>query len=200
MLKRGTMQSIYGAVKNKALADFLKSSLQRMPPMDISDVGYDLFLINGKKELSLPAKPGETILLRIVNASAGTYFYLQFAGDYLKVVSADGQDVEPFDIKRILIAIAETYDVTVVVSDKGSFEFKATAQDGSGSAAAFLGEGEKVFAPDIPKPDLYRMHGGPDMEMDMTDMNMEMEEHMRMMSDMDKMAIERPLPPYEHLR
>ncbi|MBI5205133.1 MAG: multicopper oxidase domain-containing protein [Nitrospirae bacterium] len=200
MLKRGTMQSIYGAVKNKALADLLKSSLQRMPPMDISDVGYDLFLINGKKELSLPAKPGETILLRIVNASAGTYFYLQFAGDYLKVVSADGQDVEPFDIERILIAIAETYDVTVVVSDKGSFEFRATAQDGSGSISAFIGEGEHIFAPDIPKPDLYRMHGGHDMEMDMTDMNMGMEEHMRMMRETGKPANERPLPPYEHLR
>lgn len=199
MLKRGTMQSIYGAVKNKALADFLKSSLQRMPPMDISDVGYDLFLINGKKELSLPAKPGETILLRIVNASAGTYFYLQFAGDYLKVVSADGQDVEPFDIERILIAIAETYDVTVVVSDKGSFEFRATAQDGSGSAAAFIGEGEKVFAPDIPKPDLYRMHtAGHEMGMDMS---MDMQKHdMHKMQDMGMTADIRPLPPYEHLR
>lgn len=202
MLKRGTMQSIYGAVKNKALADFLKSSLQRMPPMDISDVGYDLFLMNGKKELHLPAKPGETILLRIINASAGTYFYLQYADGSMTVVSADGQDVETFDINRILIAIAETYDVTVVVSDKGSFEFNATAQDGSGSASAFIGEGERVFAPDMPSPDLYRMHGGHEMGMDMNmDMRMDMQKHdMPKMHDMGMAADKRPMPPYEHLR
>jgi FtsP/CotA-like multicopper oxidase with cupredoxin domain len=199
LLKRGTMQSIYGAVKNKALADVFNRSLDRMPPMDISDVGYDLFLINGQKELFIPAKPGETLLLRIINASAGTYFYLQFAGDYMKVVSADGQNVEPFDIERILIAIAETYDVLVTVSDQGSFEFKATAQDGSGSVSAFIGEGERVLAPTIPKPDLYRMHGGHEsMKMDM---GMDMKNHdMHMMHDMSKMGNERPLPPYEHLR
>jgi FtsP/CotA-like multicopper oxidase with cupredoxin domain len=166
--------------------------------MDISDVGYDLFLINGQKELSVPAKPGETILFRIINASAGTYFYLQFAGDYMKVLSVDGQDVGPFDIDRILIAIAETYDVTVVVSDKGSFEFRATAQDGSGSVSAFVGEGEKVFTPDIPKPDLYRMHTAGHESMDMS---MDMQKHdMHKMDDMGMTADKRPLPPYEHLR
>lgn len=74
MLKRGAMRSIYGAFQKGALADVFKRSLDRMPPMDISDVGYDLFLINGQKELSLPAKPGEDILLRIINAAAGIIF------------------------------------------------------------------------------------------------------------------------------
>ncbi|MBI5074517.1 MAG: multicopper oxidase domain-containing protein [Nitrospirae bacterium] len=198
MLKRGTMQSIYGAMKNRALPDVLKRSLDRMPPMDISDVGYDMFLVNGEKELHLPAKPGETLLLRIINASAGTYFYLQYADGSMTVVSADGQDVEPFDINRILIAIAETYDVTVVVSDNGSFEFRATAQDGSGSVSAFIGEGKRVSAPDMSKPDLYRMHGGHETGMDM---GMAAEKHdMQMMHDMGQKADARPMPPYEHLR
>jgi len=192
MLKRGTIQSIYDAYKKGALTDVLKRSLDRMPPMDVSDVGYDLFLVNGKKEWALPAKPGEKILLRIINAAAGTYFYFQFAGGPIKVISADGQDVEPVDLDRILIAIAETYDVIVTVSDKRSFELKATAQDGSGNVSAFIGEGERVFTPDIPKPDLYRMHGaGPDG----MDMNMEMGKH-----DMGKKAEARPLPPYPYLR
>ncbi|MBI5740560.1 MAG: multicopper oxidase domain-containing protein [Nitrospirae bacterium] len=202
MLKRGSVQSIYDAFRRGALPDVLKRSLERMPPMDISDVGYDLFLINGKKEAVLPAKPGEDVLLRIINASAGTYFYLQFAGGYLKVSSADGQDVKPFDIDRTLIAIAETYDVIVTVPDKGSFELRATAQDGSGSTSAFIGEGDRVFAPDVPKPDLYRMHGAgyEGMNMDM-DMKMGMEGHdMHMMHDVGRKPDERPLPPYPYLR
>ncbi len=197
MLKRGTIQSIYGAIKNRSLNDVFRRSLDRMPPMDISDVGYDLFLINGKKELTLPAKPGETVLLRIINASAATYFYLQYADGPMTVVSSDGQDVEPVDIDRILLAIAETYDVLVTVSDKGSFELRATAQDGSGSTSAFIGEGESVLAPDIPKPDLYRMHGAGHDGMEM-DVNMNMETHD--MHDMGKKADERPLPPYPYLR
>ncbi|RJQ17701.1 MAG: copper oxidase [Nitrospiraceae bacterium] len=199
MLKRGTMQSIYDAYKKGALIDVLKRSLDRMPPMDVSDVGYDLFLLNGKKELTLQAKPGEKILLRIINAAAGSYFYLQYAGGPMTVISADGQDVEPVDLDRILIAIAETYDV-IVASDKGSFEFKATAQDGSGSTSAFIGEGERLFAPDIPKPDLYRMHGGGHEGMN-TKMDMDMKGHdMPMMHDMGKQAEARPLPPYQYLR
>jgi len=200
MLKRGTIQSIYGAVRQGALADVFKRSLDRMPPMDISDVGYDLFLINGKRELTLPVKLGEEILLRIINASAGTYFYLQFADGNMRVVSADGQDVEPVDLDRILIAIAETYDVIVTVSDEGSFELRATAQDGSGSASAFIGEGERVFAPDIPKPDLYRMNGAGHEGMNMN-MSMDMEKHdMHTMHDMGEKTDERPLPPYPYLR
>ncbi|RJQ53365.1 MAG: copper oxidase, partial [Nitrospiraceae bacterium] len=186
MLKRGTVQSIYDAYKKGALTDVFRRSLDRMPPMDVSDVGYDLFLLNGKKELNIQAKPGEKILLRIINAAAGAYFYLQYAGGPMAVVSADGQDVEPVDLDRVLIAIAETYDVVVTVSDKGSLEFKAAAQDGSGSASAFIGEGERVFAPDIPKPDLYRMHGAGNAGMDMGDHDMHM--------------MPRPLPPYKHLR
>ncbi len=91
----------------------------QMPPMDISDVGYDLFLIDGQKELFIPAKPGETLLFRIINASAKTYFYLQFASGKMKVVAADELDVEPFDIESILVAIAKTYDVIITVPDKG---------------------------------------------------------------------------------
>jgi FtsP/CotA-like multicopper oxidase with cupredoxin domain len=200
MLKRGTTQSIYDAYKKGALTDVFKRSLDRMPPMDVSDVGYDLFFVNGKNELSFPAKPGEKVLLRIINAAAGTYFYIQYADGHMTVVSADGQDVEPVDLDRVLIAIAETYDVIVTASDKGSLEFKATAQDGSGSTSAFIGEGEQVFAPDIPKPDLYRMHGAGTEGMDMN-MKMDMESHdMPMMHDMDKKTDERPLPPYPYLR
>ena len=61
-----------------AVKDMFQRWVDRMPPMDISDVAYDSFLINGKTESEYAAEPGETIRLRIINASASTYFYLQF--------------------------------------------------------------------------------------------------------------------------
>ena len=47
--KKGSLQSLVGAVKDGALTDVFKRSLMRMPPMDVSDVAYDAFLANGKK-------------------------------------------------------------------------------------------------------------------------------------------------------
>ena len=165
-LKKGSIQSVYGMIQNNAVIDALKRSLMRMPPMDLSDVAYDAFLINGKEESFLAAHPGEKIRLRVINASASTYFYLQYAREPMQVISADGIDVQPVDLDPVLIAIAETYDVLVTIPESGgAIEFRATAQDGSGSASVFLGDGEKIEAQDIPKPNLYKMDHGHDMAM-----------------------------------
>ena len=43
-LKKGAMQSLFGATKEGALINVAKRSLMRMPPMDISDIAYDAFL------------------------------------------------------------------------------------------------------------------------------------------------------------
>ena len=198
-LKKGAMQSLAGAIEADALTDVWNRALQRMPPMDISDVGYDLFLVNGRPETELEAAPGETVRLRIVNASASTYFYLQFAGGPLKIVAADGPDVQPADEDRLLIAIAETYDVLVTLPHgERSWEFRATAQDGSGSASAFLGRGRRVPAPDVPRPDLYRMHSGHgDMAMDMSGGH-EREAKPQSGADMPAMTPPPPSPAHDH--
>lgn len=157
-LKKGAMQSVMGAIKNDALKDHINRAKIRMPQMDISDVAYDAFLINGKEESELKAEPGETVKLRLVNTAASTYFYVEFADSPMIIVAADGLNVEPIFKQRILIAMGETYDAIVVVPAQGSHEFRATAQDGSGHSSLFIGEGEKFYAPDVPKPNLYKMH------------------------------------------
>lgn len=160
-LRKGSIQSLVGAFQMGALAETFQRSLMRMPPMDISDVAYDSFLINGKPEGKLPANPGETVRLRIINAGASSYFYLQFAGGGMNLVAADGLDIKPVVLDRFLIAIAETYDVLVTIPDDGgSFEFRATAQDGSGQASIFLGSGERQHASDVRPPNPYVMAHG----------------------------------------
>ena len=155
-IERGTNQHLFGAIRSGRLLDFLRREWASMPDNDISDVAYDRFLANGRGDLRLAAEPGETVKLRIVNAGAASYFYLQFAGGPMTVVAADGQDVEPVEHDRLLMAIAETYDVLVTVPDEGAFEFRATAQDGSGHVTTVVGSGDLVPAPDVPAPDYYR--------------------------------------------
>ncbi len=190
--KKNTLQSVWGAMQSGAIRPYLMRSWNRMPAMDISDVAYERFLANGEPEYIIPAQPGETVRLRLVNAAAATYFYLQFAGGPMQVVASDGIAVEPVQINRFLMSIAETYDVILTVPESGTYEFRATAQDGTGFTSVFIGTGERKQAPDVPKPDYYRMSmsgGGMDHS------------KMAMKGKMSSTHMEqRPMAPYDKLK
>ena len=156
-IRKGNMQSIWGAHKAGALGEYFSREWSRMPPMDISDVAYDAFWANGKKRMPLESKGGDRVKLRLINAGAPTYFYVHSATGPLTIVAADGQNVEPVQVKRLLMGMGETYDVIVTLPASGRYEVRATAQDGSGHASIFLGAGAEHLAKNIPKPDLYSM-------------------------------------------
>lgn len=155
--RKGTAQSLVGAYQAGKLDEYLGQQKKLVPPMDLSDVAFDAFLMNGQRRLRLAGKPGQTTRLRLINAAAATYFYLDAATGPLKVVAADGQDVVPFDQKRLLIGPAETYDIMVTTPATGSWELRATAQDGSGAVSAWLGEGPEQAAKSPPMPGRYGM-------------------------------------------
>ncbi|MFA7059561.1 MAG: multicopper oxidase domain-containing protein, partial [Pedobacter sp.] len=159
-LRKGSAQSVLGATRLGMLDAYFSRELQRMPPMDLSDVYYDRFLLNSASQQFIAAKPGEKIRLRVIAGSASTFFYLQFAGGPLQVIAADGLPVQPFDEPRLLIGVAETYDVIITMPTEGSYEFRATAHDGSGQASLWIGAGARHAAPDIPYANLYSTMGG----------------------------------------
>lgn len=162
-LKKDSVQSWAKVLANGSEAVKLRFNnvLNRMGPMDLSDIGYDAFLINGKQSVSLNhAKPGTKIRLRLINAAASSYFILEYSGGPMKVIEADGMKVVPFTKQRIRIAMAETYDVIVTVPDNKTYEFRASAEDGTGYATAHIGHGELIPAPTFPKPNLVLMNHG----------------------------------------
>ncbi|MEP3211831.1 MAG: multicopper oxidase domain-containing protein [Luteolibacter sp.] len=155
-VEKRASQTVLGSIKTGKFKEFWKREAMRMPPMDLADVAYDAFLLNGKQSSELKAKPGETVRLRVIDGSATSYFHLQYAGGPLTIVTADGQPVEPLKMdKPLLIGVAETYDVIVKVPAAGAYEFRATAHDGSGHSSLWIGSGERHAAPDMPKPYLY---------------------------------------------
>lgn len=156
-VKKGTAQSLLGASRAQNLGAYWERELLRMPPMDLSDVAYDDFLANGHREIHWSAQPGQRVRVRIIDGGSMTLFYLQYAGGPMKIVSADGQWVRPIEKDRFLISPGETYDVIVQAPTKGSFELRATAYDGSGLTSVWIGEGERHEAPNVPKPDLYKL-------------------------------------------
>ncbi|MFN8846602.1 MAG: multicopper oxidase domain-containing protein [Bdellovibrionales bacterium] len=168
LYKKDSVRTIGGAIKAGALKNYIKNEWDRMGGMDLSDVGYDAFLINGKRDSQLlVAHPGEKIRIRIINAGASSYFYVSM-GVPMQIISADGVDVKPVYAKEILMGMAETYDVLFTVPEHKNYELKATVQDVTGFASGWIGMGEKVSAPNKPLPDLYASmdhmgHGGGDM-------------------------------------
>lgn len=163
--KKGTVRSYFGALRAGGFKSLLDTEWSRMGAMDLSDVGYDAFLINGKRQDEFrPSGKSAVVRVRIINASASTYFYINAGQRSFKVISADGQSIVPVETKQILIGMAETYDVLVDVSEGTAVELRATAQDGTGFSSLLLGKGEIERAPELPKPDLYMGMGSMNME------------------------------------
>lgn len=161
--KKKTALSLFRMIWEGAFFAHLRLQWQLMPGVDLSDVYYPAFLINGRKEGKYHFKPGSKIRLRVINAAASTYFWLSFGGKAPLLIAADGINVKPIRTKKILHAIAETYDFLITIPQKEAIELKAFAQDGTGFATVAMGSASAIrkkkvqYAPIIPKPDLIQL-------------------------------------------
>ena len=157
-IKKGTATPLNQVIYRGAFGAQLDFWRQRMEGADIADVYYPAFLINGEESIEYSQfNPGEKVRLRIIDGAASTSFWMTFGGSDPLLVSADGLDVVPVKKNKTFIGIAETYDFIVTIPAEGKIEFKIMAQDGSGTASAFLGTGRILPAPTIPRPDKIGM-------------------------------------------
>jgi FtsP/CotA-like multicopper oxidase with cupredoxin domain len=147
-IRKGSTQDYGQAIRHGYLRTKLANEWKRMLPMDVSDVAYDRFLMNGAGEVSLPAvHSGDTVRLRVINGSSSTYFWVRCAGGKMRVVASDGKDVEPVPVDRMIVGVSETCDILVVIPDSGSYELQATAEDRTGFVSAWLGDGKRHALP-----------------------------------------------------
>lgn len=168
-IKKGTTQSYAEAIREGHFGTKVTNEWKRMNAMDVSDVYYDRFLINGQPQFNAQNfKAGDKVRLRIANAGASSYFWLSYAGGKITVVASDGNDVLPVEVDRLIIAVSETYDVVVTIPENKSYEFLVTPEDRTKSASLWLGQGEKISAQKMPKLKYFE---GMKMMNDMMDMN-----------------------------
>lgn len=157
-MKKGTSTPLNRVIGRGAFGAQLNFWKQRMEGADIADVYYPSFLVNGKESPEYSEfKAGEKVRLRIINGSSSTQFWMTFGGVMPTLVSADGKDVVPVEHNKTFIATAETYDFIVTIPENGKIELRAMAQDGSGTAMAYIGNGEILSAEIVPRPDKIKM-------------------------------------------
>ncbi|PKH66367.1 copper oxidase [Flavobacterium sp. ALD4] len=157
-IRKGTSTPLNKVIARGAFGAQLDFWRQRMGGADIADVYYPAFLINGKQAIEYPDfKSGEKVRVRVINGGASTSFWMTFGGEDPVLVSADGHDVVPVVKNKTFIGVAETYDFIVTIPEDGKIEYRITAQDGSGTASAFLGSGKTLAAQVVPRPDKIGM-------------------------------------------
>ncbi len=183
-IKKGTTQSYAEAIRAGHLKTKLKNEWKRMLAMDVSDVYYNRFLINGKTESKLNSfRAGDKVRLRISNGGASTYFWLSYAGGKITVVASDGNDVDPVEVDRLMIAVSETYDIVVTIPDNKAYQLLATAEDRTGSASVYLGNGPLEALSPLPRLKYFE---GMKMMNEMMQMNGELND-MGMKMSLNKM-------------
>jgi len=179
-IKKGTTQSYAEAIREGHFKAKLTNEWKRMLAMDVSDVYYDKFLINGKNESQLSQfKAGDKVKLRIANGGASSYFWLKYAGGKMTVVASDGNDVEPVEVDRLIIGVSETYDIIVTIpAENTSYEFLATPEDRTKSTSIYIGKGIKQLVSPMPKLKYFEgmkmMNDMMNMDGTMDDMGMDM--------------------------
>jgi len=184
-IKKNATQSYAEAIKEGHFKTKINNEWKRMLAMDVSDVYYDKILINGNNSTDLKMvdgkalKAGDKVRLRVSNGGASSYFWLRYAGGKITVVANDGNDVEPVEVDRLIIAVSETYDIVITIPENGiAYELLATTEDRTQSASYFVGNGIKQLISPLPRlkyfegmkmmNDMMKMNG------DLNDMGMKM--------------------------
>ncbi|KFF21921.1 multicopper oxidase domain-containing protein [Chryseobacterium sp. JM1] len=187
-IKKNAVQSYWEAIKSGNFGTKALNEWKRMEAMDVSDVYYDKFLINGLPSTEYSnLKAGDKVRLRVANGGSSTYFWLNYGGGKIKVIGNDGNDVVPVEVDRLIVGVSETYDIEVTIPENKSFEFRSTSEDRVGHASLWLGSGEKVEAPNLPRLLLFEgmkmMNGMMEMSGNMKPMNMTMGNQMMDMNE-----------------
>ena len=134
------------------IADRLAWSGMRMSPTDIADVSGATYayLLNGTAagaNWTGLFRPGERVRLRLINASAMTFFDVRIPGLTMSVVAADGNAVVPVPVDELRMGVAETYDVIVEPTGDRAYTIFAQSQDRSGFARGTLAPRSGMIGP-----------------------------------------------------
>ncbi|KAH7882384.1 Fet3 ferroxidase [Phlebopus sp. FC_14] len=99
-------------VPDSALIYFAQNATY-LPPISSASPSPVTAAVGFNENATLPFTPGRTYRLRVINTSALSTFFFWIDGHDMRVIEADGTDVEEFPIDMLNIATAQRYSVLV---------------------------------------------------------------------------------------
>ncbi len=123
----------------------------RMNPTDLSDLSAATltYLMNGvtpKGNWTGLFKPGECVRLRFINSAGSTFYDVRIPELKMRVVQADGVDIEPVTVDEFRFGPGQTYDVLVEPKTE-AYTIFAQSMDRSGFARGTLTVRKDIVAP-----------------------------------------------------
>jgi FtsP/CotA-like multicopper oxidase with cupredoxin domain len=146
------------------LAGILKGTDGKMPARkggkgmkDLGDVPFQSALVNGKGRApgdtkgplaTLAVKKGETVRLRLINASSTYALRFQVDGHPLSVIAADGAPVRPVTVDNLVVNVGERFDVLLRANQGGAHWVRAATLDGKEARAVLRYAGAPAGDPE----------------------------------------------------
>lgn len=123
----------------------------RMNPTDLSDLSSAVltYLMNGitpKGNWTGLFNAGECVRLRFINSAGSTFYDVRIPELKMRVVQADGVDIEPVTVDEFRFGPGQTYDVLVEPKTE-AYTIFAQSMDRSGFARGTLAPRENLVAP-----------------------------------------------------
>lgn len=127
--------------RKKLIDDYKMMQQMRMNIYDLSDVGFDVFLLNGQPPYNpwrAPISVGDVVRLRFIGAGGSTIFQVKIPNTTMQMIHIQGNDVVPYTVNDFKIAPGETYDVLVKINQDKPYIIYAESSDTVGAAIGAL--------------------------------------------------------------
>jgi FtsP/CotA-like multicopper oxidase with cupredoxin domain len=151
------------------MVETMRAESSNMPLTTGSDVGYKYATVNGHMlgfGEPIRVKPGQKVLMRLLNASATENVVLALPGHTFKIIAMDGNPVpSPKSVEVISLAVAERVDAIVEMNSPGVWVLGSTLekarQMGLGIVVEYAGKtGAPVWKDPTPIDWDYTQFGG----------------------------------------
>ena len=112
--------AIFKGLKERGTKRAMPMGKKMKMEVDLNDVTYDAFLTNWRT-LSDPERvkvdPGQEILLRVINGSSSTNFFVDLGALEGDAIAVDGSSCVPLTGKQFALAIAQRMDLVLKIPD-----------------------------------------------------------------------------------
>ncbi len=154
--RKRTLPALLGNLSAENVHSHLEWGDMRMDPTDLADVTGYTFLVNGlgpQDNWTGLFAAGEKVRLRFINGAGMTVFDTRIPGLKMRVIQADGQDIQPLEVDEFRFGPGETYDVIVEPRVARAYTIEGQSIDRRGFARATLAPRAGMSGPDpVPRP------------------------------------------------
>jgi FtsP/CotA-like multicopper oxidase with cupredoxin domain len=126
------------------------TNMAKMPmKMDLNDVKFDAYLANRRTLQNpqiIPVKPGSTIRLRLINASASTNYWVYTGKLASQLIAMDGARVKPFASDQFELGLANRIDLLINLPEgEGAYSILAQPEGTNSQTGVILAtQGAKI--------------------------------------------------------